>query len=83
MRTELVAIYTALATFVSHEWVGVFTDSLTSLQAIQRHRTNPDTTSAKHYRHHSILFVASQRSYKKRGCQGSVPLSTNYGVIPT
>ncbi len=56
MRAELVAIYTALATFVSHEWIGVFTDSLTSLQAIQHHRTNPGTTSANHYHHHSILL---------------------------
>ena len=31
MRAELVAIYTALAKFVSHEWIGVFTDSLTNL----------------------------------------------------
>jgi ribonuclease HI len=56
MRAELVAIYTALSTFTSHEWIGIFTDSLTSLQAIQNHHTNPGTTSAKHYHHHSLLL---------------------------
>ena len=37
MQAELLAIYTALDTFATHEWVGIFTDSLSSLQAI-RHR---------------------------------------------
>jgi hypothetical protein len=37
MRAELVAIYTALDKFAAHELVGIFTDSLSSLQAI-RHR---------------------------------------------
>ena len=44
MRAELVAIYTALKTFASHEWIGVFTDSLTNMHAIQHHHTNPGTT---------------------------------------
>ncbi len=35
MPAELVAIYTALTTFTSHVWIGIFTDSLFSLQAIQ------------------------------------------------
>ena len=37
MRAELAAIYTALDKFATHKWVGIFTDSLSSLQAI-RHR---------------------------------------------
>ena len=28
MREEMVAIHTALTTFASHEWIGIFTDSL-------------------------------------------------------
>ena len=56
MRAELVAIYTALSTFESHEWIRIFTDSLSSLQAIRQHYTNPGTTSAKHYHHHSLLL---------------------------
>jgi len=28
MRAELVAIHTALTTFVTHDWIGIFTDSL-------------------------------------------------------
>ncbi len=31
MRAELVAIRTALTTFSTHEWVGIFTDFLSSL----------------------------------------------------
>ena len=35
MRAELVAIHTALSRFEDHSWLGVFTDSLSSLQAIR------------------------------------------------
>ena len=28
MRAELVDIHTAITTFASHEWIGIFTDSL-------------------------------------------------------
>ena len=58
MRTELVAIHTALTTFSTHEWIGIFTDSLSSLQAIRHHHTNPGTTSAKHYHHHMLLMYS-------------------------
>jgi hypothetical protein len=37
MRAELVAIHTALSAFAEHEWIGIFTDSLSSLQAIRHH----------------------------------------------
>ena len=56
MRAELVAIHTALSTFSTHDWIGVFTDSLSSLQAIRHHHTNSGTTSAKHYHHHMLLL---------------------------
>ena len=56
MRAELVAIHRALITFVAHDWIGIFTDSLSSLQAIRHHHINPGTTSTKHYRHHSLLL---------------------------
>ena len=49
-------MHTALTTFSTHGWVGIFTDSLSSLQAIQLYHTNPGATSAKHYHHHSILL---------------------------
>jgi len=32
---DLVAIYTALDTFSTHEWVGIFTDSQSSMYAFQ------------------------------------------------
>ena len=43
MRAELVAIHTALATFVRHNWICITTDSLSSLQARRHHHTNPGT----------------------------------------
>ena len=56
MRAELVAIHTALTTLSTHEWIDIFTDSLSSLQAIGHHHTSPDTTSAKHYHHYRLLM---------------------------
>ena len=56
MRAELVAIHTALTTLVDHEWIGIFTDSLSSLQAIQHHHAHPGTRSTKDYHHHRILL---------------------------
>ena len=41
MRADLIAIHTALTTFSTHEWIGIFIDSLSSLQAIRHHHTNP------------------------------------------
>ena len=55
-RAELVAIHTALSTFSTHIWIGIFTYSLSSLHAIRHHHTNPGTTSAKHYHHHNLLL---------------------------
>ena len=55
-ETELVAIQTALATFVSHEWIGKFTDSLSSLQAILHHNTNPGSRSSLNYHHYMLLL---------------------------
>jgi len=56
MRAELVAIHAALTTFSTHDWIGIFTDSLASLQAIGHYHTNPGTTSAEHYHHHKLLL---------------------------
>jgi ribonuclease HI len=56
MRAELMANHTALSTFSTHKWIGIFTYSLSSLQAIKHHHTNPGTTSAKHYHHHRLLL---------------------------
>ncbi len=56
MRVELVAIHTALTTFATHEWIGIFTDSLSSLQAIRHNHNNPGTGGAKHYHRHKLLL---------------------------
>jgi ribonuclease HI len=55
-RAELLVIQTALTTLSTHELIDIFTDSLSSLQAIRYHHTNPGTTSAKHYHHHTLLL---------------------------
>ena len=56
MRAELVAIHTALTTIATHEWIGIFTDSMSSLQAIRHHHTNHGTNSAKHHHRHKLLL---------------------------
>ena len=56
MRAELVATHTALTTFADHPWLGVFTDSLFSLQAIRLHYYKPGFTIAPHYHHHMLLL---------------------------
>ena len=58
MRAELVAIHTALSTFAEHEWLGIFTDSLSSLQAILHHNTHPGIRSARDYHHHVTLLYS-------------------------
>jgi ribonuclease HI len=56
MRAEQVAIHTALATFEDHEWIGIFTDSLSGLQAIRYQHAHPSIRSARDYHHHKILL---------------------------
>ena len=54
-QAELAAIHTPLTTFTSHEWIGIFTDSLSSLQVIRNHNTNPGIRSSLHYHYHMVL----------------------------
>ena len=56
MRAELVAIHMALTIFASHEWIEIFANSLSSLQAIDHHNTNPGIGGAKHYHHYMLLL---------------------------
>jgi ribonuclease HI len=58
MRAELVAIHTALTKFAAHDWIGIFTDSLPSLQVIRHHHTNPGNIGAKHYHHYMLLLCS-------------------------
>jgi ribonuclease HI len=55
-RADMEAIHRALITFASHDWIEIFTDSLSSLQAIRRHNTNPGTSSSLHYHCHMLLL---------------------------
>ena len=70
-RAELVAIHTALATFVTHGWIGIFVDFLSSLQAIRHHYTKPGTTSAKHYHHHSLMMDSNTNLLETRRLAGA------------
>ena len=56
MRTEHVAIHTALTEFASHASIGIFTDSPSSLQAIRHTYTNPDVGGPRYYHPHSLLL---------------------------
>ncbi len=55
-RAELVVIYTALTKFAEHEWIGIFTDSLSNLHAIQHQHTHPGIRSTRDYHHHMLLL---------------------------
>ncbi len=56
-RTELVVVYTALEMFATHEWVGIFSDFLSSLHAIPHRYTNPGIHGPQHY-HHILLLLS-------------------------
>ncbi len=56
MRAELVAIHNTLTRFEDHPWLGVFTYSLSSLQAIRLHYYRPELSIALHSRHHMLLL---------------------------
>jgi hypothetical protein len=80
MRAEPVAIHTALFTFSTHKWIGIFTYSLSSLQAIRHHHANPGTTSAKRYYHHRLLLDSITDILETRQLSG---LSTTLHKIRT
>ena len=67
---ELVAIHIALTRFEDHSWRGVFTDSLSSLQAIRLHYYRPELTIATHYHHHMILLQSISRLLETRREKG-------------
>jgi hypothetical protein len=70
MRSELVAMHTALTTFTAHEWVDIFTDSLSNLQAIKHYHTNPGTIGAKLYHHHKLLLASTTGLLETRRSSG-------------
>jgi hypothetical protein len=58
MRAELIVIHTALTRFHSHSWLGIFTDSLSTLQAIRLHYNNQNISTSPHYHHHLPLLLS-------------------------
>jgi hypothetical protein len=56
MHAELVAIHTALVKFEDHPWIGIFTDSLSSLHVIRLHYYKPGLATDPHYHHHMLLL---------------------------
>jgi hypothetical protein len=69
-RAELVAIYTNIEKFVTHEWMGIFTVSLSSLHAIRRRYTKPETRGPQHYHHHMLLLSSITDLLEERRKQG-------------
>ncbi len=55
-RAELVAIHTALIRFADHPWQGIFTDSLSRIQAIRLHYQRPGLSITPNYHHHMLLL---------------------------
>jgi ribonuclease HI len=70
MSAELVAIHMALITFAALEWVGIFIDSLSSLQVIEHHNTNRGLGGAKHYHHHMLLLRSITKLLDARASLG-------------
>ena len=70
MRANLLVIYMALDKFASHEWVGIFTDSLSCLQTIRHRNTNPMTRGPHYYHHHLLLLSGITDLLEERRRQG-------------
>jgi len=70
MRVELVAIYTALDKFATHEWVGIFTESLSSRQPVWQCYTHQGPSSPQNGHHHLLLLngiTDLQEERRRRG----------------
>jgi hypothetical protein len=65
-RAELVAIHTALTRFEDQSWIGVFTDSLSSLRAIRLRYYKPGLALAPHYHHHMLLLQSISNLLENR-----------------
>jgi ribonuclease HI len=59
MRAGIVAIYTALDEFASLLRVGIFTDSMYSLEATRHHHCNLGAYNSPRYHHHILLLLRS------------------------
>jgi ribonuclease HI len=70
MRAELVVIHAALSRFEDHPWIGVFTDSLSSLQAIRLQYYRPVLTTSLHYHHHMLLLQSISNLLEDRREKG-------------
>jgi hypothetical protein len=70
MRAEIVAIHTALARFEDHPWLGIFTDSLSSIQAIILHHQGPGLSMTPNYHHHMLLLQSITYLLETRRANG-------------
>jgi hypothetical protein len=70
LRAELVTIHTALTRFEDHPWIGIFTDSLSSLRAIRLHYYKPGLATAPHYHHHMFLLQSITNLLETRRKKG-------------
>ena len=79
MRVKLVAIYTALWKFATREWVGIFMDSLSSLQTIRHRYTRQGSSSPNNYHHHMLLLSGITDLLHERLRQGFQTTLNNPG----
>ncbi len=70
MRAELVAIHTALGRFADHQWLGIFTDCLSRIQAIRLHHQRPGLSRTPNYHHHMLLLQGIKDLLETRRVNG-------------
>ena len=70
MRVELVAIHKALDTISTHEWIWIFTGSLSKLYAIRHRYTHQGPSSPQNYYHHMILLRGITDLLEERRMRG-------------
>ncbi len=66
------AMHTALAAFATHDWVGIFTDSIFSLRAIRHIYTSPGTREPQYYHHHMLLIDGITDLLQERRMKGFI-----------
>jgi ribonuclease HI len=67
MRAELVAIHVALDKYKNDNWIGIFTDSQASVNAIQIQLQRPSYNT---YHHHKPLVAAIVKTLHNRASLG-------------
>jgi len=70
MLAELIAIHTALPRSYDQPWLGIFTNSLSSLQTIRLHYNSPGLSATPHYHRHMLLLksISDLLETRRKSC---------------